>query len=76
MRYRLRTLLIVLAVVPPLLAVAWWYGQRIPIWVFAVLLVAAIPQLLVAAFVYGFGLVCYLVGRLPGGRKDSNGGTT
>jgi hypothetical protein len=27
MRYRLRTLLIVLTLVPPLLALAWWYGK-------------------------------------------------
>jgi hypothetical protein len=27
MRYRLRTLLIVLALGPPLIALAWWYGK-------------------------------------------------
>jgi hypothetical protein len=29
MRYHLRTLLIVLALVPPLLAGAWWFGSRL-----------------------------------------------
>jgi hypothetical protein len=29
MRYRLRTLLIVLALGPPVIALAWWYGKLI-----------------------------------------------
>ena len=35
MRYRLRTLLILLAVLPPLLAVAWPYIARAPIAILA-----------------------------------------
>ena len=46
MRYRLRTLLIVLALGPPVLAAVWWYGSGF----FAVLLDVAV-----------FGLVAILV---------------
>ena len=74
LRYKLRTLLILLVVGPPLLAVAWWYFRRIPLWVVALIAIAALPELLVAAFINGFGALCHLIGRLPGGqdRKDSN----
>jgi hypothetical protein len=75
MRYRLRTQLIVLAIGPPVLALAWrLYSERIPLWVIVVVtVVAALPYLIVATFGYGFGALCYLIGRLPGGndRKDT-----
>jgi hypothetical protein len=38
MRYRLRTLLIVLALGPPVLAVAWLYGDLPQFWLFALLI--------------------------------------
>ncbi len=51
MRYRLRMLLILLAIGPPLLAAAWWYySQPMLVYVFAFSLIGIIPQLLVAAF--------------------------
>jgi len=69
MRYRLSTLLILLAVGPPVLAAAWWcFCRPVPVWVFAVVLAALIPELLLVAFCYGFGAICHLIGRLPGGR--------
>lgn len=70
LRYKLRTLLIVLALGPPLIAVAWWYGQRIPAWVIALAVCAMIPHLLMGAFGYGFGVLCHLIARLPGGHDD------
>jgi hypothetical protein len=76
MRYRLRTLLIILALGPPVFAVAWSiYSQRLPLWlVLAVSLVTIIPWLLVGAFGYGFGALCHLIARLPGGRDRKDTG--
>jgi hypothetical protein len=33
----------------------------------ALAIVAALPYLLMATFGYGFGALCHLIGRLPGG---------
>jgi hypothetical protein len=48
MRYRLRTLLILMAVLPPLLAVAWW--------------VAAANPMLAILLAIGYGPLALLVG--------------
>ena len=74
MRYRLRTLLILLAVGPPIIAAAWWCGTQIPVWVYFLAFIALLPDLLIAGFAYTFGALCHLIGWLPGGndRKNSN----
>jgi hypothetical protein len=75
LRYRLRTLLIVLAIGPPLIALAWWYGKAALGILILALLVSPmlILDLLMAVFVNGFGALCHLIGRLPGGndRQDT-----
>ena len=55
-RYKLRTLLIALAIGPPIIALAWWYG-RLAVGVLALALLV-FPELLV----YAFGGLCYLFG--------------
>jgi hypothetical protein len=59
-RYKLRTLMILLAVLPPLIALAWWY------WRVAVgMIVLAIfidPGLPIVLFGYTFGALCHLAG--------------
>ena len=72
MRYRLRTLLIALAIGPPLLAGVWWCLGRIPVWVYVLAVVAMLPELLIAAFAYTFGAICHLIGWLPDGRRPPN----
>jgi hypothetical protein len=66
MRFCLRTLLIVLALGPPLIAAAWWYGKA----AFVILVFALIvcPQLVLESAM----LLFYTFGALPGGhdRKD------
>jgi hypothetical protein len=66
MRFRLRTLLILLAVGPPLIALAWRYGKlAIGLLVFALI---ACPQLVVELAM----LLCHLVGGTPrNDHKDS-----
>ncbi|MDX1948052.1 MAG: hypothetical protein SFU86_21820 [Pirellulaceae bacterium] len=63
MRYRLRTLLILIAVGPPVIALAWWYGRA----VIGVVVLAMIfcPEILFGVFAYTFGGLCHLIGRLP-----------
>jgi len=74
-RYKLRTLLILLAVGPVVLAFVWQcYVAKAPAWlIVALLLIAAIPSSFVLAFGYGFGALCHLIARIPGGndRKDT-----
>ena len=53
MRYRLRTLMIVLAIGPPLLALAWFVGLRLPVFSF-LLPPAPQPTEAVAALVVSF----------------------
>jgi hypothetical protein len=75
MRFRLRTLLLALALGPPVLAIAWaLYREPIPHWLLlAISLFAIIPWLIIGTFGYGFGALWHLIARLPGGhdRKDS-----
>ena len=70
-RYKLRTLLIVLALGPPIIALAWWYGRTAIVLFLLACLVC--PELVFAAFGYGFGGLCHLIAKLPGGndRKDA-----
>ena len=67
MRYGLRTLLIVLALGPPAIALAWWYG-RVAIGLFLLALLVC-PELIFGAviytFVYTFGALCHLIGGKP-----------
>jgi hypothetical protein len=63
MRYRLRTLMIVLALGPPVIALAWWYG-RVAIGVF-LLAILVCPELIFGAFVYTFGALCHLLSGKP-----------
>ena len=66
MRYRLRTLLIVLALGPPLIALAWWYGKLVIGLVVFALIVC--PQLVFELAM----LLCHLVGGPPrNNQKDS-----
>jgi hypothetical protein len=54
LRYKLRTLLIFMAVVPPLLAGGWWLWQVSPIlvvWMVAMAFLASLPPLIVASIV-------------------------
>jgi hypothetical protein len=82
MRFPLRTLLILLAVGPPILAVSWWYFRRIPGWVLVMVAIAVLPELVMATFIHGFGALCHWIGRLPGGHDPkeppwrSEGGST
>ena len=71
MRYRLRTLLIVLALGPPVLAGLWWLGtNEVGLWV----LIAASAIAMYWLFVLGTGLVTVwlingimgLIGKLQG----------
>lgn len=66
MRYRLRTLLIVLAIGPPVLAVIWWYGR-------IVVGVSLLVTFVVGLLILGFGGLFHLISRLHGGndRKDT-----
>ena len=71
MRFRLRTLMILLAVGAPVIALAWWYG-RAALGIF-LLTVIFCPELLFGVFTYTFGALCHFIGRLPeGDNKDSN----
>jgi len=66
MRFRLRTLLIVLALGPPLIAVAWWYGKAaLVILVFALIVC---PQLVFESVMLLFYTLCGLAGGHD--RKD------
>ena len=69
MQFHLRTLLIILALGPPALAGTWWlYTHPVAVWAFAIAaLIVFIPNLILAVFGYGFGGLCHLIGRLPGG---------
>jgi hypothetical protein len=67
MRYRLRTLLILLTVLPPVLALCWWYWQW---WRWAVVVLALTclmdVTLPLSILFHGFGALC----RLAGGKRD------
>jgi hypothetical protein len=65
MRYRLRTLMILMAVLPPILAGAWWFSQRVTFWILALALIALIPELLLRMFGYTFYVLCRLAGGWP-----------
>ena len=64
MRYRLRTLLILMAVGPPIIALAWWYG-RLAVGVLILALIV-FPELLI----YAFGGLYYLIGGKPRDASD------
>ena len=66
MQYRLRTLLIVLAIGPPVIALAWWYGKIIIALLVITLLVA--PSLIFDAVnlsYYSFRALRRLLGGSP-----------
>jgi hypothetical protein len=64
MRFRLRTLLILLAIGPPLIALAWWYGKlAIGLLVFALIVC---PQL-----VFELAMLLLVVGTPRNDHKDS-----
>lgn len=73
MRYRLRTLLTVLMLGPPVLAIVWrLFSREMPLWLVIALFVSLlelIPYVLFATF----GALCHLIAWLPGGndRKDT-----
>jgi hypothetical protein len=70
MRYKLRTLPILSAAGPPLIALTWWYEKT----VMGVLVLSAIfcPDLVLGVAFYTFGALCHLIGGKPfvGPRKD------
>jgi hypothetical protein len=76
MRYRLGTLLVLMAIGPPVIALAWWYWQA----TLALLALAFIfePAIFINAiavtFIYGFGALCQLIGgnQSDNRRKNSN----
>lgn len=74
MRFRLRTLMIVLAIGPPLLAAVWWYWQAALAFIALAFILepALFINAIIGIFCYTFGGLCHLIGRLPGGhdRKD------
>jgi len=70
MRFRLRTLLILLAVGPPVIALAWWYG-RVAIGVFLLALFFC-PELIFGVFAHTFGALCHWIGGKPRDRKELN----
>ena len=54
MRYRLRTLLILLAILPPVLAAGWWLwhvSAILVVWIVAMAFLAFLPPLIVASIV-------------------------
>jgi hypothetical protein len=64
MRYSLRTLVIVLALGPPLIALAWWYGKlAVGLLVFALIVC---PQL-----VFELAMLLSVVGTPRNDHKDS-----
>ena len=70
MRFRLRTLMIVVAIGPPVIALAWWYGR----WIIAVLVITLLvsPSLIFDAVnlsYYSFRAVRRLIGGSP--REES-----
>jgi hypothetical protein len=64
MRFRLRTLLVVLALGPPIIALGWWYG-RLAVGVLALALIV-FPELLI----YAFGGLYLLIGGKPRDASD------
>jgi fatty-acid desaturase len=64
MRYRLRTLMIVLALGPPIIALAWWYG-RLAVGVLVLALIV-FPELLI----YAFAGLYHLFGGKPRDASD------
>ena len=73
MRFRLRTLLIVLALGPPVLALGWWYWQS---WRWAVVVLALTClmdiTLPLSIVFHAFGGLC----RLARGKRDGDSGST
>jgi hypothetical protein len=71
MRYSIRTLLVLMAIMPPMLAVGWWYWRP----ALSVLLLAIIfcPELPFALLGYTFGGLCHLIGWLPVPRRRTDG---
>ncbi len=64
MRYRLRTLMIVLAVGPAVLALAWWYCKfAIGLFVLALIVCPAVIFDAAMLFCYSFGALCHLFGE-------------
>jgi len=62
-----RTLLILLAILPPVLALAGWCW-KMAVAALVLALLGMFPELLVAGFVYAFGAICHLIGRFPDGK--------
>ena len=75
MQFRLRSLLIVLALGPPFIALVWWYWKTALVMYLLACLVCPELALLpfIAAFGYGFAGLCHLIAKSPGGndRKDA-----
>jgi len=56
MRFRLRTLMIFVALGPPIIAVAWWYGKAaLGILVFALIVCPQLALELAMLLFYSFG---------------------
>jgi hypothetical protein len=72
MRYRLRTLLIVLAVGPSVIALEWWYWKEspfalLPLIVISVCLILGLLNLIVWALERMYAALCQLIGMKPRG---------
>jgi hypothetical protein len=70
MRFRLRTLLIALALGPPVLALAWWYG-RVAIGELLLVLLT-LPALIFFILGYTFDVLCHLIGVKPSDDRAEN----
>ena len=73
MRYRLHTLLILMAVLPPVLAVVWWMFSDWRAVVFVLVLTCLMDITLPLSILgHGFAALC----RLAGGKRGGDGGAT
>jgi hypothetical protein len=69
MRFRLRTLLIVLALGPPVIALAWWYWK---VALDLLPLALLFPYLILLSLARMFDALCQLIGVKPRGDSAEN----